>query len=187
MPYEQLVGELKLARSPTERRLHFAAILAGAGGVSADEFIVVGGSAIEFYTSGQYTSGDIDIVATVPAKWKGILKGWGFKEQGRIWFSDDLGIVVDFVKGPYTFDVTRTQVLTTSRGSIRIAALEDLLVKRLMSAKFWRIPSDAEDAKLLAVLYRQRIDWTYVERLAAEKEVADFLAALRRALSKVRE
>jgi hypothetical protein len=184
--YEQLKEELRRANSPTERRLHFAALLAKAGGASTDEFIVVGGSAIEFYTSGQYTSGDIDIVETASVSWKKILTEWRFKDQGRIWYSEDLGIVVDFVKPPYTYDVSRTQVLVTAHGSLRIAAIEDLLVKRLQSAKFWKRPAELEQAKLLAVLHWERIDWAYVRDLAARFDVADLLTSLMGAVSRTR-
>jgi len=185
--YDQVVEDLKKARSPTERRIHFAALLARAGGVSTEEFIVVGGSAIEFYTSGQYTSGDIDIVASAPLSlWARILRTWKFEEQGRIWYSSDLGIVVDFVQPPYTYDVTRTQVLVTPLGSLRIAAIEDLLVKRLLSAKFWNRPGDIEHAKLLAIAHWDAIDWDYVEELARQFEVADVLSSLLNAISKVK-
>ena len=60
--YEAVVAELRSARNETERRLHFSALLAKAGEVPADDFIIVGGSAIEIYTRGEYTSGVIDIV-----------------------------------------------------------------------------------------------------------------------------
>lgn len=181
--YDEVVQELGRARSPTERRLHFAALLASAGGASTDEFIVVGGSAIEFYTSGQYTSGDIDIVTTAPVNWAKILRAWKFEEQGRIWYSSDLKIVVDFVKPPYTYDVTRTQVLLTPHGSLRVAAIEDLLVKRLISAKFWKTPGDIEHAKLLAIAHWDGIDWEYVQGLARQFEVADVLSSLLDAVS----
>lgn len=181
--YDEVTAELKKARSPTERRIHFAALLARAGKVSIEEFIVVGGSAIEFYTSGQYTSGDIDIVSTAPVSWAKILRAWKFEEQGRIWYSSALGIVVDFVKPPYTYDVTRTQVLVTPHGSLRVAAVEDLLVKRLISAKFWKIPGDIEHAKLLALAHGDRIDWVYVRDLAKRFDVADVLENLVNAIS----
>lgn len=184
--YDEVVQELKRASSPTERRLHFAALLGSAGGVSTDEFIVVGGSAIEFYTSGRYTSGDIDIVTTAPANWAKILRAWRFEQQGRIWYSSDLKIVVDFVKPPYTYDLTRTQVLVTPHGSLRVAAIEDLLVKRLISAKFWRTPGDIEHAKLLAIIHWDGIDWEYVNGLAARFEVADVLSNLLDAVSNSR-
>lgn len=182
--YDQVVEELERARSPTERRLHFAALLAKVGGVSTDDFIVVGGSAIEFYTSGAYTSGDIDVVTTAPVNWAKILRAWKFQQQGRIWYSSALGIVVDFVKPPYTYDVTRTQVLVTPHGSLRVAAIEDLLVKRLISAKFWKISGDIEHAKLLALAHWDRIDWDYVRELAGRFDVADLLSNLMDAISK---
>ena len=182
--YDQVVEELKRARSPTERRLHFAALLAKAGGVPTDDFIVVGGSAIEFYTSGQYTSGDIDVVTTASVNWAKIRRAWKFQEQGRVWYSSVLGIVIDFVKPPYTYDITRTQVLVTPHGSLRVAAIEDLLVKRLISAKFWRRPDDIEHAKLLALAHWDRIDWDYVRGLARQFDVADLLSNLLEAISK---
>jgi len=55
-PYEDLVAKLETARTPTELRLHFSALLAQASEVPADDFIIVGGSAIEIYTRGEYTS-----------------------------------------------------------------------------------------------------------------------------------
>lgn len=183
IPHDEVVDKLRLVKSPTERRLHFSALLAKASGASTDDFIVVGGSAIEFYTSGQYTSGDIDIVLTPPHNVAEVLREWRFQQQGRIWFNEELGIVVDLVRPPYTGDLGRTQVLITPHGRVRIAAIEDLLVKRLASAKHWRRPDDLEHAKLLALLYRERIAWDYVEELSETYDVSDLLSSLRKALS----
>ena len=147
---------------------------------------MVGGSAIEIYTSGRYTSRDIDVVLSPSRSVAPILKKWRFKQQGRIWFNEALDVFLDFVKPPYTYDESRTQVLITPYGSVRIAAIEDLLVKRLISAKWRRQAGDIEHAKTLALLYRDRIDWSYVEALATRQEVADVLAELRKALASVR-
>jgi len=171
------------APSPTERRLRFAALLASELRASETEFVIVGGSAIEFYTRGDYTTGDVDVVYTGHADVGRLLLAWRFIRQGRIWLNEGLGIVLDFVKPPYTGDLTRTQVLETAYGSIRLAALEDLIVKRLASAKHWRRPGDADHAQLLAAGYEERIEWAYVERLAAEYDVEDLLAVLRRWLA----
>lgn len=172
--------------SPTERRLRFAALLASGLGASETEFVIVGGSAIEFYTRGEYTTGDVDVVYTGHADVSKLLLEWRFIRQGRIWLNDGLGIVLDFVKPPYTGDLARTQILETPYGSIRLAALEDLIVKRLASAKHWRRPHDADHAQLLAAGYEDRIQWGYVERLAAEYDVEDLLAILRQWLAKRR-
>ncbi len=90
---------------------------------------------------------------------------------------------MDFVKPPYTGDLARTQILVTRYGPVRVAAIEDLLVKRLASAKHWRRPDDLEQAKMLGFAYRDRISWDYVEEQAARYDVADVLVELRRALS----
>jgi len=185
IPYEEVVVNLKSARNPTERRLHFSAMLAKASEVPVDDFIIVGGSAIEIYTRGEYTSGDIDIVVPPQRDVARTLRAWRFSEQGRLWINDELQIIVDLVSHPYTYDQTKTQVLVTPYGSVRIAAIEDLLVKRMLSAKWWKRPGDLEHAKMLAVLYRDQIDWVYVERLATRFEVADVLSNLRKALASV--
>ena len=181
--YDDVYAILSGAPSLTERRLRFAALLASGLHASGTEFIVVGGSAIEFYTRGQYTTGDIDVVYTGGADVEQLLLEWRFAREGRIWLNEGLGIVLDFVKPPYTGDLGRTHLLETPHGSIRLAALEDLLVKRLASAKHWRRPRDADHAQLLAIGYEDRIHWEYVERLAAEYEVEDLLADLRRWLA----
>jgi len=181
LPYEDLVAKLETARTPTELRLHFSALLAQASEVPADDFIIVGGSAIEIYARGEYTSGDIDIVVPPRRDLTKTLRGWRFSQRGRLWINGDLKIVVDLVSYPYTYDYSKTQVLITPYGSVRLAAVEDLLIKRMLSAKWWKRSGDLEHAKVLVILYRDRIDWRYVEELAVRFEVADLLSNLRNA------
>jgi len=181
--YEEVEAIVSGAPSPTERRLRFAALLASELRASTAEFVIVGGSAIEFYTRGQYTTGDVDVVYTGRIDASKVLTAWRFIRQGRIWLNEGLGIVLDFVKPPYTGDLARTQTLETPYGSIRLAGLEDLIVKRLASAKHWRRPGDADHAQLLAAGYEDRVNWDYIERLAAEYDVKDLLAVLRRWLA----
>ncbi len=168
---------------PTERQLRFAAILARELEVSSMNFIIVGGSATAIYTDGRYASGDIDAVLTARREERTrVLRRWRFTQRGRQWYNEGLDIYLDFVKPPYTGDISRTQVIATPEGQVRVAAVEDLLVKWLLSAKWWREPKDVEHARLLAVANRDRIDWAYVQRRSEEGEVADFLVALRRSL-----
>jgi len=176
---EALEAKLNVATDPTQRRLYFAALLASAADLTADEFFVVGGSAIEFYTAGEYTSGDVDVVSSRNERLREILRNWGFRRDGRIWFHEDLDLVVDIHRYPYTGDVGKTTVVSTPYGLVRLAAIEDLLVKRLISTKFWRIKDDFEQAKLLAIEFADRIDWEYVERFARQEDVVDLLTILR--------
>ena len=183
--YEDVRRAVRTAQSPTQGRIHFAALLASAAQVGPDDFIVVGGSAIEFHTVGEYTSGDIDIVSSRSDALRKVLHHWKFTGGPRVWLNEDLGIVVDLLRFPYTGDLARTQVFTTPFGMIRVAGIEDLLVKRLASAKHWRIPGDVDHAKLLSLLYGDRLDWDYVRKYAAFNDVEDFLEALLRAIGRV--
>lgn len=163
---------------PSRRRLYFAALLGREVANVKAPPIIVGGSAIELYSQGSYVSGDIDLVG--PRKELiAVLERWGFRRDGRLWHRADLEIAVDLVGSDYTGDIQRTREIYTPFGPVLVAAVEDLLVKRLASAKHWRIPNDIEQALLLAVAYDRELDWNYVEELSGRYHVADLLGSLR--------
>lgn len=166
-------------KDEAQRILSFAALLAQKTGLSDRAMIVVGGSAIEIYTEGAYVSGDIDIVGRAE-KILPVLKEWGFQKEGRTWYQKDWKMVVDVLSREYRGDWEHTQVLSTPYGRVRLAAIEDLLVSRLISAKWWRIPDDVRHAELLAAKYGDVIDWEYVTDHAKREQVEDLLAELRR-------
>jgi hypothetical protein len=180
----ELKAKLSAAPDETRYRLYFAALLAAHAEVPPDDFYVVGGSAIEIYTAGQYTSGDIDIVSSKSERLRAALRSWGFGREGRVWISEDLRLVVDLVRSPYTGSAERTTLMTTPYGPVRLAAIEDLLVKRLASAKHWKQPGDLKHAMLLALQFLDRIDWAYVESFAREHDVGEMAGELRAAVEK---
>ncbi len=185
--YDELKAAITRAPSHTERWLYFVVLLGKAAGVSPDDLIVVGGSALEIYTSqttSQYTTGDIDLVSYERERLAAVLGSWGFKGGPRLWTSSELNIFIDLVGAPYTGDITRTQVITTPFGAVRVAGIEDLMIKRLASAKHVQRPSDVEHAKVLMVLYSDRLDWAYLQRLAVQYDVADYLDALQKTIAR---
>ncbi len=181
-----MLEKLQVVEDPTKRRMYFSALLGRTADVPPDDLIVVGGSAIEFYTVGEYTSGDIDIVSSESDRLKEVLRSWDFQREGRVWIHEALGIVVDFASAPYTWDESRTQLLETPYGPIRVAALEDLLVKRLVSTKHWERTGDFQHALLLGELYGDRMDWDYVEKMARRQQVLDMLEALQSTLERAK-
>lgn len=181
---DELKTKLGAAPDATRRRWYFAAILREEAAVPVDDFLVVGGSAIEIYTVGQYTSGDIDIISSERKRIGAVLRAWEFANRGRIWESDELQIVVDLVKGPYTGSLGHTTLGTTPYGPIRLAAIEDLLVKRLSTYKHWKAKGDFAHAVLLALEFGDRIDWGYVTTFANENDVGELVDDVRSAIAK---
>ncbi|MGP8073071.1 MAG: hypothetical protein ACLPZM_08085 [Thermoplasmata archaeon] len=60
--------------------------------------------------------------------------------------------------------------------------MEDLIIKRLVSAKYWQIPSDREHAALLARRYLVELDRGYLSESAERAAVADEWIDLERML-----
>ncbi|MFQ5951687.1 MAG: DUF6036 family nucleotidyltransferase [Candidatus Geothermarchaeales archaeon] len=181
--YDELLSYLNLAATPTERMVHFAALLGKAAKITPDDLILVGGSAVQFYTVGEYTSGDIDIVSSSRHRLEGVLKKWRFSKPSRIWLNEEIEMVVDIRPSPYTGDISRTELVSTPYGEVRVASLEDLVVSRLVSTKHWKIPGDFDHARLLSVQEGHRMDWDYIERRAREEFVEDLLKVLRESVA----
>lgn len=58
--------------------------------------IVVGGEALEIYTQGSYTTGDIDIKAPKELISR-VLQNFNFKNVGRHWINEELDIYIDWL------------------------------------------------------------------------------------------
>ncbi|MCI4361408.1 MAG: hypothetical protein L3J91_06850, partial [Thermoplasmata archaeon] len=130
---------LASAETHADRILYLSALLAAAIDQGVGSVIVVGGSAIEIYVSGRYVSDDIDLVAARPPAIR-VLESWGFRTEGRTWFHDEWKLDVDLVRDPsgYTGSRDRTREMATPFGPVRLAAPEDLIIRRLAEAKHWQ-------------------------------------------------
>jgi hypothetical protein len=166
--------------SPDKRILNFGALLAKE---IDSEVIIVGGSAIEVLTKGQYVSGDIDIRAD-RSRVAEALKRWGFENPSRLWIHDGWRIAVDVVGDRYSGDPYRATVVVTPFGPVSLAVPEDLIVKRLARAKHWGGSDqdkreDLVQARLLWEGYRSTLDLAYLEDRARHYGVEDLLDRLR--------
>jgi hypothetical protein len=80
---EQAVGALLLREKAHDRRIRlFSALLAKESGLGTEGLTVVGGSAIEIYTEGDYVSADIDLVVDSRPSVTAVLERWGFRDEG---------------------------------------------------------------------------------------------------------
>ncbi|MGI0087142.1 MAG: hypothetical protein ACREBI_04170 [Nitrosotalea sp.] len=65
---------------------------------------------------------------------------------------------------------------------LEVAAPEDLIQNRLYSAKFWKSNTqrDMEESVALLKIFSDSIDNVYLDKLARENDIVDFLAKARK-------
>jgi len=133
--------------------------------------VLVGGGAVEFYTAGTYTTGDMDIIGRseeiVPA-----LTKMGFKKEGMYFIKGKLFI---HIVGSYFSERYDDIAFQGSDLVIRIISIEDLIVDRLNACKWWSSATDCEQARSLLGTYLAKVDMEYLKGRAEEEKVLDFL------------
>ncbi len=196
MEIAEQIREIEAERDLARKALRVAMLVAGSFRAIGLETVVVGGSAIEFFTDGDYMSGDVDlcfrdrarpelrVIATVMerlgAKSSSVRT---FQVAGL--FVDILGQVESLARTEF-----RKVVSADGRDFLFIAKPEDLLPERVLLAVY---PSPNEEAlacakKLAAAAVSGRVamDWAEAARVAAlpeyrvEKELTELVENIRR-------
>jgi hypothetical protein len=179
-PMKQLLS----IENESRRRAFFAALLSEEmTRRGADRPIIVGGEAVELYTQGRYTTGDIDIKGQEETL-EAVLGEWGFVKEGRAWASREYDLYVDWLGSALdegTEAEKRTNIIAIDPGlEVRVISFEDLIVDRLCAAKFWDDRDSLMWSKiLLEILMRTGGgDTGYLKRRAGQQNVADLLTPL---------
>jgi len=133
---------------------------------------LVGGQAVETYTAGQFTSGDVDVTTSDSATTEKVLESLGFKPIGMIWLNEQLGVAFHIVGD---FAPKRPRTMRVGPYTTRIVGVEELILDRLSAAKLLNIPADYEKAKVLYDNFRKEIDVVYLRKTAKGKNVGDSL------------
>ncbi len=129
--------------------------------------ILVGGSAVEFYTRGTCKSIDIDLLgdrdSLIP-----VLDEMGFSKSGRHWFyTKDVGIEIvgNSAEG------RRVNEILHEGKPIRVLSIEDLIVDRLNACKHWKSQYDCEQAQILSEVYSNKLDMEYLKKRMKEEDL----------------
>lgn len=181
MTTAEITSALALIRQETDlnaKALLLAALVSELFRERGFEPVVVGGSAIEFYTDGAYMSGDTDIcwagwphpsqeqqqevMQQIPGIQSHGGKSWGIE---GLWI-DLLGEI------DYRSDKAFSK-LHTPHGEVRVIPVEDALAGRVYAARCYCSGYDEKDddcaKKLMAAVLTGRvpIDWEEARRIAA--------------------
>ena len=154
--------------------------------------VVVGGSAVEFYTEGGYMSGDVDFcrksLKAIPLRlMSDIMLRLGGKSLGRNW--QVCGIFVDFLGLLESETVLPNRELDTPYGRIYFLPPELALVERIIFAESSAECLPSARQMMAAALQDERFDWAEARRLAdlPDFKVLPQLEALRKELSDGRD
>lgn len=187
---DTVLGRLRRAPDALRRRLILAAWLHAGLAAGGGRVAVIGGSALEFYTQGEYATADLDLVTVDRALLGEQLEALGFVRSGRYWVATELNLLVevpdDTLKvGGSPGDWERvTAVEVRGIGVASIIGLEDLVVDRLLAARYWNDEASLRWARVLLRYWGAgppqalRIDRVYLDSLAQREGVGPLLAAL---------
>lgn len=139
--------------------------------------ILVGGGAVEIFTGGAYTTGDLDFVGSVPKTIATILENNGFEKVGRHWIHHEGQVFLEFPGS--SLGPNERHVRYTAFGhDIELVSIEDLLVDRLGAWEYWKSGVDGANAFILFRTCRDEIDHERLKARAAEEGFEDSLRAL---------
>lgn len=174
--YKAQVRKICREHDELKRKLKFVGLLSE---ILAPEGIVpvlVGGTALEFYTFGGYATSDVDIVVSGRKKAAEVLEEIGFQREGRHWYNEEMDVAVEIPDKALAGSLEKTVTVSIDGKKVRVIGPEDLLVDRLAAAKFWKVQGDLDWAVSLLLLHRDKIDREYLEKAAAKEDVSDTLA-----------
>ena len=196
MAFDLQIREIEAEPDLARKALKLAMLVASAFRAIGFEIVVVGGSAIEFFTDGDYMSGDVDICFRDRARPElrviGEVMGRLGAKGSSVRTFQIAGLFVDILGRVETLARTEFRKVASADGgdSVLIAKPEDLLPERMLVAVY---PSRNEEALACArklasacVSGRVEIDWDEAMRVAAlpeyrvEKELAQLIADVRR-------
>jgi len=137
------------------------------------DLVVVGGSAVEFYTEGAYMSGDVDFcrrtLSPIPLRTaQDVMSQLDATGGPRSWMV--AGLFVDLLGFLENESISPCREIETPYGRISILPIELTLVERVLTAVYPRPDTEARAVakKLMAVCLKGGIDinWVEAERLA---------------------
>jgi hypothetical protein len=133
--------------------------------------VIVGGTAVDFYTRGLFPSRDIDIIGDRKAIGEILEKKFGFYRMGRHWGSEKLGIYIEVPNDRLSGDdPNRIATVTTCGMKMYVIGIEDLIIDRLNACVHWKSNTDCKQAEYMIRYYSSKLDVEYL-KTRAKKEV----------------
>jgi len=193
MSYEKEIKKiLSSGKDELDKKIEIIAIITSAIEESLNiKPVVVGGQAVEFYTTGGYSTMDIDIICESSiGDIDDILNNLGFKRDQKYWVYDDeeLELAIEVPSGPLAGNKERITKVHTSNGhTAYFIGIEDILIDRLNAYVHWKESWQEEWILGMMILNYDEIDWDYIQNRAKNELVESNLNELKFKAKKVIE
>ncbi|WP_019637012.1 hypothetical protein [Paenibacillus fonticola] len=147
--------------------------------VGADPAVIVGGHAVEFYTSGSYKTADVDLVMIRDDLARKLFELLGFERTAgrRHYYIKELDIPIEIPSDTLAGSKDKIVKLSTPEGYCYVIGIEDLVLDRLKAALYWDDKRSEEWAIFLISAQMNQIDMDYI-RTAAQQEDPDLFTKL---------
>lgn len=163
MELDGLLERARGIRDRLERKVFLAAVLAEALKGEGVRPIIVGGTAVEFYTLGGYSTLDLDLVCSRVERLDELLGSLGFNRYGRHWYREDLDLAVEIPGSVFSGSEERLTKVEIEGLVAYMVGVEDIIADRLRAYVYWKSEDDGRWARRIALLHREKIDWAYLE------------------------
>ena len=180
--------ECNAIRDRLERQVSIAGIITEALKPLGITPIVVGGTAVEFYTLGQYATLDIDFVGIINDEMKKVLEeDLGFLKDGRYWRIPQTDIMIEFPSDELAGTADKVQPVEYGGRQAYFIGIEDIILNRVQEAKHWNYLDSAEWARTLMITHYDNIDWSYCHKKAHEYDCAEKFEEIQRSAKKIKK
>jgi len=137
--------------------------------------IVVGGSAVDFYTEGIYPSLDIDLVGNRKIIGEVLENTFGFRPSGKAWINEQIGLSVEVPDSHLAGDKDKLTVIKIEGLKVYVIGIEDLIIDRINGCVHWKSQTDCAQAQFMIKYYRDRLDFNYLKKKAKEEGILKVL------------
>ncbi len=154
-----------------DRKIYFMGLLTQEAEKKGEKPIVVGGSAVDFYTEGIYQSYDIDLVSNRKIIGEILENVFNFKPSGKNWINEQIGLSVEIPDSRLAGDKDKVTVIRIGNLNVYVIGFEDLIIDRLNACVHWESQTDCEQAQFMLRIYRERLDFEYLEKRARSEGI----------------
>ncbi len=148
------------------------------------ETVLSGGSCVQIYSQGKYTSDDIDLIDRFNGGHtliKNVMFDMGFKEHNRYFVHDDTKWFIEFPRGPLGVGDAPVDDIATMEeetGILRLLTPTDCIKDRLAAYYHWDDPQSLEQAVWVAE--KNSFDIASIEDWSEKENMVDKFIVFRR-------